>query len=349
MTRKVKAMMTMNSSFDDADLLRASETLKAHDVWRIFTHRKSDGDAMGSASALFEAGVNLGKRVTWCSPDVKLPEGYKYLAHFGDFETVEDFAFEDDGTLYVFLDCATEIRSVSGYDVSRGINSLNIDHHEDNSHYARVNCADGRASSTCEMLYRMFMAGNWEITPRIAESLYTGLFTDTGGFTFSNTTPLAHDMAGRLIALGGVKPDKMSDLISQNKNPADFKVWAKAFSRVKVFGPENIFAVTVLYRDDFVEAGADMTGTEGLSSMFMSIRGIKFIAVITEYPDGNIRLSIRSREGSPFGAGEFARMFGGGGHERAAGCTLNVPISEAMNELERQIMKKYHECGCTNQ
>ena len=334
--------MMMNRNVDPADLLKASETLRANDTWIIFTHRKSDGDALGSATALFEAGINAGKIISWFSPDEKLPDTYRYLPHFEDFRTCEDFTFEDDGTLYVFLDCATEIRSVSGYEVSKNVNSLNIDHHEDNSNYARVNCVDGLASSTCEMLYRVFTAGKWEITPKIAESLYTGIFTDTGGFSFSNTSQQTHSIAGELIALG-VQPALMTDRISQNKNPADFQVWAKALSRVKVFGDNNIFALSMLYADDFREAGADMTGTEGLSQMFMTLRGVKFAAVATEYPDGTVRLSIRSREGSPFGAGEFARPFGGGGHEKAAGCSFPYPAGEVMSELEAAILRKYHE------
>ena len=318
-------------------ILRASQTLRANDTWVIFTHRKSDGDAIGSATALYEAGVNAGKSVSWFSPDEKLPEGYKYLAHFGDFRSMESFDFADDGTLYAFLDCATELRSVSGY--SMGINSLNIDHHEDNTMFGRVNCVDGKASSTCEMLYRIFMAGNWEITPQIAESLYTGIFTDTGGFVFSNTSKLTHNIAGELIERG-VEPSVMADRISQNKSPSDFKVWARAMSRVKVFGPENIFAISMIYADDFRETGSDTTGTEGLSQAFMTIRGVKFAAVATEYPDGKIRLSLRSREGAPFGAGEIARKFGGGGHERAAGCSFDFPAHEVMSRLEAEILNE---------
>ena len=340
--------MMMNKNFNPADLLAASETLRANDRWIIFTHRKADGDAAGSASALFEAGVNAGKIVSWFSPDERLPETYKYLAHSDDFMTCENFAFIDDGTLYVFLDCATEIRSVSGFDINNPVNSLNIDHHEDNTNYARVNCVDGLASSTCEMLYRVFTAGDWDITLNMAESLYTGIYTDTGSFSFSNTSKLTHDIAGELIALG-VSPARMTDRISQNKSPGDLQVWVRALSRVKVFGPENIFAVTMVYADDFREAGVDMTGTEGLSQMFMTIRGVKFAAVATEYPDGTIRLSIRSRDGSPFGAGEFARQYVGGGHEKAAGCSFPCKAGEVMSELAAAILRKYHECNRPHQ
>ena len=149
--------MMMNKNFDPEKLLTASETLKANDKWVIFTHVKSDGDALGSASALFEAGVNAGKIVSWFSPDEKLPETYKYLAHFDDCMTCEKFSFDDDGTLYVFLDCSTEIRSVAGFDINNPLNSLNIDHHEDNTNYARVNCVDGLARNAIQSLY------GWEL------------------------------------------------------------------------------------------------------------------------------------------------------------------------------------------
>ena len=340
--------MTMNKNFDPEKLLAASETLKANDKWAVFTHVKSDGDALGSASALFEAGVNAGKIVSWFSPDEKLPETYKYLAHFDDCISCENFSFVDDGTLYVFLDCSTEIRSVAGFDINNPLNSLNIDHHEDNTNYARVNCVDGLASSTCEMLYRVFTAGNWDITLNMAESLYTGIFTDTGGFSFSNTSKLTHDIAGELIALG-VSTARMTDRISQNKTPESLQVWARVFSRVKVFGPENIFAVSMIYADDFRETESDVTGTEGLSQMLMSIRGVKFAAIATEHDDGVVRLSVRSRDGSPFGAGEFARMYAGGGHEKAAGCAFPYPAEKVLCELESAILRKYHECNRPHQ
>ena len=331
-------------TFDPQDLTRASETLRAYDEWKIFTHAKADGDAWGSSTALYVAGKALGKRVSWHNPDKELSDRYKHLAGFEAHETLEKFDFPDEvGVLYVFLDCSNEERGTQGFDPSRGLNSLNIDHHEDNSQFARVNCVDGAASSTCEVLYRVFMAGGWEVTRGITESLYTGIFTDTGSFTFSNTSPLTHRIAAELMELGA-DASYLSDVLSQNKNSADFLLWSRAMSRVKMFGPGNIFALSILYKSDFDETGADMTGTEGLSSMFMTIRGVKLIATITEYPSGEIRLSVRSREGSPFGAGEFARTLGGGGHERAAGASFKVSINDAMSELERLIMQKYHEC-----
>ncbi|MBR2207798.1 MAG: bifunctional oligoribonuclease/PAP phosphatase NrnA [Synergistaceae bacterium] len=343
----MKIQTPTNKNFNPEDLISASTVLKNFETWKIFTHKKADGDALGSSTALYTVGKNLGKKVTWINPDEILPETYKYLSGYDAHETYENFNFEDlDGVLYIFLDCSNHERGTLGLEPEKNLNVLNIDHHEDNTNFGRVNCVDSRASSTCEMLYRLFKAGKFEITHEIAESLYTGILTDTGGFSFSNTSPLTHEIAANLIE-HGIEPSKLSDLINQNKTPADFLLWSRAMSRVKIFGPENapnIFAISILKKSDFQETGADMTGTEGLSSMFMTIRGIKFISTITEYPNGDIRLSIRSREGSPFGAGEFARPLGGGGHERAAGAKLECPIDDAMEVLEKLIMQKYHEC-----
>ena len=315
----------------------ASSTLRANHVWHIFTHRKADGDAIGSANALIEAGKLEGHSVFWHSPDEKLPEGYGYLPHFAEHITTETFVFDGEG-LFVFLDCANETRSVSGFKGS--INSLNIDHHEDNSHYARVNCVDGKASSTCEMLFRVFKAGGWEITRTIAESLYTGLFTDTGSFTYSNTSPLTHRIAAELIE-AGAEPGHMTDLITQNKTSAGMALWACAMSRIERFGPDEMFAVARLYAEDFARTGADMTETEGLPAMLMAMRGVKFLFTATEYPNASKRLSFRSREGSPFNAGEISRELGGGGHERAAGANFEGSVDEAVEAVKGLLLRKY--------
>ena len=331
------------------DLLRASETLRAFGEWHIFTHRKADGDAMGSANALFEAGVNSGRVVKWFSPDKNLPAGYKYLPHFSEHISAESYLFTEHDVLYVFIDCANETRSVEGFDSSaRPANSLNIDHHEDNSLFASVNCVDGSASSACEVLFRLFKSGGWEITKTIAECLYTGLFTDSGSFSFSNTSPLTHEVAAELITLGA-EPGHMTDLITQNKTVSGLKLWGRAMSRVKTFGENEIFALTYITLEDFAQTGAGMTETEGLPAMLMSLMGVKLAVTLTENPENQIRVSFRSREGSLFGAGEIARLCGGGGHERAAGATLTGSLDGCVREVEELLARKYHECSRAGQ
>ena len=328
------------------DLITASDTLRANHTWYIVTHKKADGDALGSANALIEAGKISGHSVKWFSPDMTLPAGYSYLPHYSKHIHAENCSFDAPGVLYVFLDCANETRSVEGFHANT--NSLNIDHHEDNSLFARVNCVDGKASSTCELLYRLFKAGGWNVTKTIAESLYTGLFTDSGSFSFSNTSPLTHTVAGELISLGA-EPGHMTDLITQNKTTAGFRLWGCAMSRVRTFGENDMFALTYITLDDFAQTGADNTETEGLPATLMSLMGVKMAVTLTEYPNNIVRASFRSREGCPFGAGEIARICGGGGHERASGANLEGTLDEAMNYSTELLTTKYHECSCSHQ
>ena len=336
----------MTRIMTNRDLYKAAETLKENHEWHIFTHKKADGDALGSANALFEAGINSGHAVKWFSPDKTLPTGYSYLPHFAEHITAESCSFSDENVLYVFLDCANETRSVGGFDPQA--NSLNIDHHEDNSLYARVNCVDGFASSTCEVLFRLFKAGSWKINQAVAESLYTGLFTDSGSFSYSNTSPLTHNVAAELLSLG-LDVGHMTTLITQNKTPAGFKLWGCAMSRVRTFGEGNIFAMSYLRSEDFSKTGAAITETEGLPASLMTLIGVKFAVMLTEYPDGSIRASFRSREGSPFNAGETARLLGGGGHERASGATLTGSLDDCIRNVEELLTTKYYECSRTHQ
>ena len=330
------------------DLIKASDILRANHEWHIFTHKKADGDSLGSANALFEAGINSGHIVKWHSPDTKLPAGYSYLPHFREHISAEEYTFSNSEVLCVFLDCANETRSVEGFNPSDPANSLNIDHHEDNSLFARVNCVDGHASSTCEVLYRLFTLGKWDITKTIAECLYTGLFTDSGSFSFSNTSPLTHEVAGALITLGA-EPGHMTDLITQNKTVNGLHLWGLAMSRVRTFGDNGMFALSYITLNDFAQTGADNTETEGLPAALMSLMGVKFAVTLTENDGGKVRASFRSREGSPFGAGEIARIVGGGGHERAAGANLDGTLNECMKRIEALLLTKYHECSCAHQ
>ncbi len=120
-------------------------------------------------------------------------------------------------------------------------------------------------------------------------------------------------------------------------------------SRVRTFGEGNIFALTYLTLDDFTHTGADNTENEGLPAMLMSLIGVKLAVTLTESPDHKIRASFRSREGSPFSAGEIARICGGGGHEKAAGATLEGSLDETIHYITELLTAKYHERSRTHQ
>jgi phosphoesterase RecJ-like protein len=312
-------------------MIQASDTLKRFGKWALFTHKRADGDAVGSAAGLFEVGLTLGKTVTWCSHD-PLPDDLSFVPHFDECRVCEKlFPFTDGKTLYVFLDCAGEERSVDGLRVrDRGTTVLNIDHHEDNTMYGDVNCVSPKSSSTAEVLYLLLRCGGFPINEMAAKCMYLGICTDTGGFAFSNTSPLTHRAAAELIEAGNIDPSAVSDRITQTQTPGRMALWARAFERVEAFGHGDNFIFSNLVRSDFAETGTGPADTEGLVNMLMRIRGAEFVALFTEQlKENTIRVSFRSR-GGPFCAGEVARIFGGGGHEKAAGATMAGPLDMVM-------------------
>ena len=324
----------------DRDLITASGTLSRFGSWAIFTHRHADGDAIGSAAGLCEAGVTLGKTAAWFSPD-PLPGDLSFVPHTDECRVQDGlFPFEDAGTLYVFLDCAGEERSVEGLRVrSRETTVLNIDHHEDNTMYGDANCVDPCASSTAELLYRVLREGDFPINETAAKCLYLGICTDTGGFSFSNASPRAHRVAAELIEAGNIDPARVSDLITQTQTPGRMALWARAFERADVFGPGGSVIFSSLDVPDFAETGTTPSDTEGLVNMLMKVRGVELAALFVGQPRDNIvRVSFRSRGGS-FSAGEVARIFGGGGHDKAAGATMDGPVSLAMDMVEGVLEK----------
>ena len=320
----------------------ASNLMREFNAWAVFTHKNADGDTLGTASGLIEAGLNAGKAVTWYGPDAVFPNSYKFIRH-ADMYTpcIDKFKFEDQGVLYIFVDCANETRSVE-LDASVNLSDfkiLNIDHHEDNTRFGSVNCVVPDASSTAEIMTLILKHGGWDITLNIAKSLYTGMWTDTGGFAFSSTSARTHRLAAELIELG-VDAGEMTDLITQTKDIAGMALWGRALSRIKIFGDNKEFALSWVDLKDFAETGAVQANTEGLPACLMTLAGVRVAAFMNEMPNKAVKLSLRSRPGK-FSAADIARALGGGGHPRAAGAIVHdKTLDEVMNEIINMMLDK---------
>lgn len=334
----------MNNDLID-DMIRASDYLKKFNKWVLFTHKNADGDTLGSASALFEIGIAAGKNILWFGPDAEFPHAYKFLHNSEKYNAhIDKFYFDDKSALYIFLDCANETRSVNlGEDlILKDFNILNIDHHEDNTCFGSVNCVAPGASSTAELLLLILRIGGWDISLKAAESLYTGMWTDTGGFAFSSTLPRTHRVIADLMELG-VDAGEMFDAVNQTKRVSGMALWGRALSRIKIFGDNKNFALSWVDLKDFKETGAVQANTEGLPSCLMALEGVRLAAFISEQVDGAVKISVRSRPGN-FGAADIARELGGGGHTRAAGAIIkDKNLNDFIAEIIDMIILKDRE------
>jgi phosphoesterase RecJ-like protein len=323
-------------------LLQAARQLEAASLWRIFSHRKLDGDAIGAATALFEAGVLRGKRVIWMGPD-PVPPSYFFLPHTEEYLAQKEHRFDSESDLYVFLDSANEDRGVKGlHERAPGAFVLNIDHHEDNTRYGTLDCVDSSASSTSELIWRLMREAGWPITAGIAECLYTGISADTGGFVFSNTTELTHRVAADLVARG-VVPAKIDTAMRQTRSLGGMHLWGIALSRIVCWGQDLQFAMTWLSWEDFERAGALMSDTEMLVSQPLLIRGVRFAVLLMEEEGGSeVKVSFRSKEGI-VAASTVARSLGGGGHPRASAAVLALPLDRAIETIRSSVESAYAE------
>ncbi|MDR2180136.1 MAG: bifunctional oligoribonuclease/PAP phosphatase NrnA [Synergistaceae bacterium] len=342
MTEGNTAERALSLSVSPELLLEVARTLESAPSWVIFSHLKLDGDALGTATALFEAGtVLLNKRVRWVGPD-PVPPSYFFLPHTDKYVAQKEYSFDSEDDLYIFLDSANEDRGVKGLQKrSPSTVVLNIDHHGDNSRFGTLNCVDSGVSSTSELLWHIMTAAGWTVTSPIAECLYTGIVADTGGFTFSNTTRTTHHVAADLLGRGA-DPTKISSSMHQNRSLEGMHLWGVALGRVCCWGDHSQFSMSWLAREDFKLTRALPSDTEMLVNQMLLIRGVRFAVLLTEDDEEKVKVSFRSKEGIVTAA-SVAHMLGGGGHPRAAGAHLSMPLDKAILAVREILEKAYAE------
>src|SRR5919205_3652557 len=183
-----------------SELTAVADAIRGHERFVITTHENPDGDALGSLLAMKLALDQLGKdAVMVLVGDAPLPGEYAFMPLAELCRRWPDDVAE---RVLVALDCANESRIADPEILGRVPLSLDIDHHHDNTRFARINLIVSSASSTGELLRDVFRELGVELTPEIAEPLYIALVTDTGRFQYTNTTPKALRLAAELVESG---------------------------------------------------------------------------------------------------------------------------------------------------
>jgi phosphoesterase RecJ-like protein len=313
-----------------------TDKLKRYDNWIILCHESPDGDTVGCGLALYSLGMQLGKNVSICGKNA-VPDRYTFLPHSETFEPRGQISIEDvKNALVICVDTSTAERCLPGIDevvASGAADTINIDHHGDNTKYCGLNLIDSRASATAEIVTGIIKSC-WTITKDEAICLYTALSTDNGNFRFSSTTPQSHLCAAELLGTG-IDPSYIDDCVNENMNAGILKLWGIAFSRTETF-VDGTAALFWLRTDDFAATNTDTSASDGLVNMLLRIKGIK-IALILSETNGTNKASIRTRQ--PYSARDIAAVFGGGGHIQAAGARIAGNFNEALKKLKAETVK----------
>lgn len=287
----------------------------------VLTHEHPDGDAIGSAVALTHILRTLGCVTTTVCADA-VPEPFRFLTEGMVFEN----AFTPTpGDVVVTLDCGDLKRTGFAQKLvafRRGGGTLiHIDHHpkSDLSKLATYNLVDSTASSTAEVLWRLFGILGFERVPKeVATALLCGVFTDTGGFRHSNTSPHSFILGATLLSCGA-RLRWIRENVSMHKSVSALKLWGIAFERIH----RHRLAIvsSVVTREDLETTGATDEDIAGIVNMLSAVPDTRLAMMIAEQPDYVLKASMRT-EDEHVDVGAIATLFGGGGHKKAAGFTL---------------------------
>lgn len=312
----------MNISLEEAGKL-----LNKGNSFIITAHVNPDGDNFGSCLSLYIMLSNMGKSVRYVLDD-KIDDKYKFLPGFENVERLTD-DMQLAADYLVVLDASPKNRCGKVVERCQGMPIINIDHHVSNEGLADYLYLDAKAAACAEIMYRLYREMGAEITTDIATCLYTGIATDCGFFRYSNTSSNTMRYAADLLDMG-VKPNRISEALDA-RSYDHIKAMAEAMQTVEISEGGRVAGLFMTY--DMVK---DLESTEDFIDQVRVIDGVDVAVFLKEKEPGLCRGSMRSKYSDVC---KIAQRIGGGGHIRAAGCTLKMDFATAKETL----MKAIHE------
>ncbi len=304
----------------------------------ILFHRNPDADAVGSAFALKEVLQRLGSRA-FCVCADEIPDRLRFLCE-GEQESVLPKALPEDFSpaRVIAVDTASPTQMGALWENYQGRVDLMLDHHASGEayadHYIRPD-----AAATGEIMFdivkQLATTGHIEITEALCVRLYASISSDTGGFRYSNVTPETHMRAAELLA-SGIDSAEINRLLFDTNTIEQLRARAAGISNLHLFADGAIAVITFPYALK-VALGLSDEHLDALVDIARSIAGVRVAASIRQPgTEGVFRASVRSS--CDYDVAALCARFGGGGHTRAAGCTLTAAdMDEAMNKLISEI------------
>lgn len=313
------------------DLKTAVKRLKENDYIVILIHQFPDGDTIGCGYSLCMALKSLGKRVrVECCDEVG--KRYNYIT--------ENVSFDEFEPKFVVAVDVADIKLLGSKADEYERIDLCIDHHGSNTDYALETYVDSSAAAACEILYETEKMLCGDVDKDQAAALYTGISTDTGCFKFSNTTAKTHRIAAELMEKG-IRYDEINRIMFDTKSKSRIMVERAAMNTIK-FSCDDKVAIMTLTKEMREKYNAHDSELEGITGLPRTIEGVLLGITIRERDDTSI-CKISARTHPPISASDFCANFGGGGHERAAGCEIKADKETAYEMLlkaARETMKK---------
>lgn len=304
-------------------------------------HLSPDGDSLGSMIALTRLLRQEG-REAFATADLNALGKPGFLEGVEDLIPVRKLKRQRKFDLFIAVDCASfermppEVRSVA-----EKLPKICIDHHVTNDgSFADVSIVDSAASSTGELIWRVSKWNEWRLDRPIAEALWVAILTDSGRFAYDSTKPGTMRAAGDLLK-HGVRTALINDILYGTFSRKAIELKRIAWRSLRVWKNRRVAEVT-LTRDDFREVRGTKADAEDIIEIPRSVGKNEIALFFYQIPDRTkeTRCSIRTR--GDWDATVLAAKFGGGGHIKAAGCTIKASMGSAKRQMRaavRELLK----------
>ena len=303
------------------NLLETGNMLLAAQKIVLCCHVSPDGDTLGSALGLARFLEQKGKEVIVFADD-HINKSLSFIPGIEKVQRPEEGVIVE-ADLFVVVDASSFDRVGICNEVVKAPVLLNIDHHISNTEFADYLYLDAEAAAAGEIMCDLFEAMGWEYDEAIAVDFYTAITTDCGSFRYSNTTSKTMQRAAKLLDYG-VKPNEISDMLDIRSRKTT-ELLAKVLPSL-TFDYEGKVAHITITNDLYDKE----TQTDSFVSYPRYIEGVEVAIMFKAVEPEVTRVSMRS---SNVDVASVALSFGGGGHLRAAGCTIYAPVEEAKAQL----------------
>lgn len=306
--------------------MKLDEIIKDKKLIGIAGHVRPDGDCVGSTLAVYNY-----IKDNYPDKDVRLylepiPNIFKFMKRADQIRS--DYADDDVFDLFIALDCGDlgRLGNAAKY-FENAKSTLCIDHHASNSSFADINYIFPDASSTCELVFEVI--DRTKLKKDIAECLYTGMVHDTGVFQYSCTSAKTMEIAGILMETGIDYP-KIVDETFYTKTFGQNKILGKALLNAELYLDGAVIA-SVITQAEMDEFSVLPKHLDGIVNQLRVTKDVKIALFLYENEDKTFKGSLRVN--GDYNVAEIAAEFGGGGHVKAAGFTIDGPIDTAMDRI----------------
>lgn len=318
-------MKKANNSFDEImEWVLSAETIA------LTGHTNPDGDAIGACLALGGALEKAGKQVQVILE--KYADKYQLIPNGHLVCAAEDATLPE---LFLALDCGDEGRLGDAAEIfQKAAKKINIDHHESNTYFAELNYVAAKASSTSEIVFQL-LENRLPMTAAEAAGLYAGLIYDTGGFRHSSTSPETMQIAGALMGYG-IPFTEIYNRFFDSRSFSELKLMGRALSNAELlFGGDVV--CSQITAAEIAELGGSSKELDAIINYLKGVLGAKVACFFYEKTETDVKGSFRGNDGYDVCA--LAQKFGGGGHVKAAGCTISAPIAKAKEMVLAEVEK----------